>query len=225
MSEVASEFTPSALHASVERRRGARHLTLMRVGLIHCREGKEFCLIRNLSSGGLMAQTYRRSRPGEEVHVELTTGHILVGDVVWARGLDIGVQFRGSIDVSSVLSTRWGPEFARRPRLPRLSLSCPASVRHGSLPFTVQVQNISQHGAKIVATQLIPNLTSMVLSLPNLPVIEGTVRWSRGDEAGLFFKGSLPFPVLARWVDGRRQLERSTASTDSLSFDARRLEK
>ena len=209
MGGVAFTMERTVPQGSQERRRGPRQLTLMRVGLMHTRESKEFCLVRNLSADGLMARAYGSFEPREEVRVELPTGHVLIGDVVWARSPDIGVQFRVPIDVANVLSTRWGPEMERRPRLPRLDLVCPAIARYGPRSFAVRVDNISQRGAKIVAREPVPNSAAIVLGLPDLPLIHGTVRWSRGDEAGLFFNDCLPFAVLARWVDGRRELKRS----------------
>lgn len=210
MSEVSFTLLRSPAPASPDRRRGPRKLTLMRVGLIHAPEGMEFCMVKNISADGLMARVYRSYRPGEEARVELTSGHVLVGDVVWARGVDIGVQFRASIDVANVLSSRWGPDSQRRPRLPRLELSCPAIARYGPRSCPVQLRNISQRGAKIIARGPVPALAGIVLGLPDLPCIHGTVRWSRGDEAGLYFNESLPFAVLARWVDERRRLERGS---------------
>lgn len=222
MNNAAFASTPSAPQAHEERRRGPRQLTLMRVGLIHAPDGNELCLVKNLSAGGMMARVYRSFQPGQEVKVELTTGHLLTGEVIWSQGSDIGVQFRNSIDVSQVLSSRWGPESNRRPRLPRLALSCPAIARCGARSFAVEVGNISQRGAKIIAKVSVPNLSGIVLGLPDLPAIQGTVRWSRADEAGLLFHESLPFTVLARWVDERRQLERDQRASQSLTHDAER---
>jgi hypothetical protein len=180
----------------------------MRIGLIHARAGNEFCLVRNLSADGLMARVYGSFRSGDEIQVELTTGHILAGKVVWASGADIGVRFQAPIDVSDVLSTQRGLEMRRRSRLPRLDLSCPAVARYGSRSLAVTTANISQRGAKIVAARPIPALCEVVLGLPDLPTIHGTVRWSRDDEAGIFFNECLPFTVLAQWVDERRKLDR-----------------
>lgn len=216
MSDVAYTLLQRAPVVFTDRRRGPRELTLMRVGLIHTSEGKAFCLVKNLSADGLMARVYRSFRPGEEAPVELTTGHVLLGEIVWARGGDIGVRFRLSVDVDNVLSSRWGPDSEKRLRLPRLDLSCPAAARYGGRSVPVQLRNISQRGAKIVGRGPIPDFSEIMLSLPDLGCIHGTVRWSTGGEAGVFFNESLPFEVLARWVDGRRQLEgrpRSDKST------------
>lgn len=174
-------------------------------------------MIKNLSTEGLMARVYRSFRSGEEARVELTSGHVLVGDVIWTRGVDIGVRFRASVDVDQVLSSRTGPDSGRRPRLPRLDLNCPAVARYGPRSCAVQLGNISQRGAKIVARGPIPTGSAIVLGLPDLPYIHGTVRWSRGDEAGLYFNESLPLTDLARWVDDRRRLERSSRIAPSVS--------
>jgi hypothetical protein len=206
MSEIASKEPQGAPQLCRERRRSVRQLTLMRIGLIHARAGNEFCLVKNLSAEGLMARVYGSFRPEEEIRVELTTGHILAGTVVWASGVDIGVRFQASIDVGDVLSTQCGLEMRRRSRLPRLELRCPAVARFGSRFSAVTIANISQRGVKIVAARPVPATCEIVLGLPDLPAIHGTVRWSQGDEAGIFFNESLPFTVLARWVDERRQL-------------------
>lgn len=215
MSDATFTRLRRAPRACAERRGEPRKLTLMRVGLIHASEDKEFCLVRNISADGLMARVYRSFRPGEEVRVELANGHILLGEIVWARGVDIGVQFRLSVDVANVLSSRWGPDSEKRPRLPRLDLSCPAVARYGGRSVPVQLRNISQRGAKIVGRGPIPDFSEIVLSLPDLGCIHCTARWSNGDEAGVFFNESLPFAVLARWVDGRRRLEKRPRSDQS----------
>ncbi|HYI38905.1 MAG TPA: PilZ domain-containing protein [Allosphingosinicella sp.] len=220
MRDVAFTLLRTTPRTCAERRGGPRKLTLMRVGLIHASEGKEFCLVKNISADGLMARVYRSFQPGEEARVELTTGHVLIGDVVWASGVDIGVRFRLSVDVGNVLSSRSGPDSEKRPRLPRLDLTCPAVVRYGGRSVPVQVGNISQRGAKILGRGPIPESSGIVLSLPDLGCVHGTVRWSRGDEAGLFFNESLPLAVLACWVDGRRQLERRPCNDRSTPVGA-----
>src|SRR5579875_2929966 len=54
-----------------DRRRDTRHLTILRVGALIGTEGRELCLIRNISAGGLMAHVYSRHENGERVAIEL----------------------------------------------------------------------------------------------------------------------------------------------------------
>lgn len=219
MSDVAFNSAGPPSQRLTERRRGPRQLTLMRVGLLHARDGAEFCLVRNLSAEGLMATVYRASAQGEDVRMELATGHVLAGHVVWAQGFDIGVKFVTSVDVDRVLSNWSGSKSERRPRPPRLDISCSATARSGARLFAVRLGNISQRGAKILSSVPMPAAASIVLGLPGLPPIHATVRWSSGNEAGLCFNASLSFTALARWVEARRQLERGWGSGCDASPD------
>ena len=194
-----------------ERRSGRRQVTLMRVGLLHTGEGKEFCLVRNLSEGGLMARVYRGFRPGERIEVELKSDELLTGDVVWARGHEIGVQFRSSVDVANVLSVQWDGAAEMRPRLPRLDLDCPAIARQGAESLAIRVRDISHRGAKIRSRGLLVKPAAVVLALPHLPSIHGVVRWTRHEEAGVLFNECLPFEVLARCTGERRASEHGAA--------------
>lgn len=204
--EVACESAVETLTDGRERRREHRQVTVMRVGLIHGPDGKQFCLIRNLSSDGLMARVYRRFQPGEALGVELKGGHFLGGEVVWSRGYEIGVQLRARIDLADALSAGWAAEDGKRPRLPRLNLNCPATVREGAQLSPVRVRDISPRGARVELRSSLASGTQIVLTLPDLAPIHGVVRWARDGEAGLLFNESLPLEMLARWIDERRNL-------------------
>src|SRR4051812_28657856 len=62
-----------------ERRSAARHLTILRVGALVGPHGRELCLVRNISAGGLMAHVYSNHRMGERVAVELKTKQPIEG--------------------------------------------------------------------------------------------------------------------------------------------------
>src|SRR3954454_23333120 len=103
-----------------ERRRDARHLTILRVGALIGREGRELCLIRNISAGGLMAHVYSHHASGEPVAIELKTNHQIPGTVIWTEGSNIGIQFDAPIDVGEMLSSQAVLDNGWRPRLPRI---------------------------------------------------------------------------------------------------------
>src|SRR5438067_147851 len=76
---------------AAERRQATRHLTILRVGALIGPEGRELCLIRNISAGGLMAHVYSHHPKGEPVAIEFKTNHHIHGKVIWSEGSNIGV--------------------------------------------------------------------------------------------------------------------------------------
>lgn len=186
-----------------ERRRNQRHLTLMRVGLIHTSDDTDFCIVRNISADGLKARVYRLLKPGANVRIELTAARLLNGRIVWSRGYEIGVAFQEVINIDEALSGDLVGETDKRPRLPRLNLNCTATLRQGARSFRTNVINISPRGLRIGAPDGLIDDTAVVLTLPDLPPISATIRWAEHGEAGLLFNECLPFWVLADWVAGR----------------------
>ena len=55
LEETIFSFSREAPPPPRERRRQARHLTILKVGTLIVDGGRELCLIRNISAGGLMA--------------------------------------------------------------------------------------------------------------------------------------------------------------------------
>ena len=70
---------------------------------IHLGTGNHYCRIRNLSADGLTAR-YHDVSIGENIEIEIKSGELLHGSVVWARDRHIGVRFRTIIDVEGTLS-------------------------------------------------------------------------------------------------------------------------
>jgi hypothetical protein len=57
------------------------------------------CLVRNISSGGVMVHVYRPVEIGTKVGIEIRNDDLFTGEVVWARDSNIGVRFDEPIDV------------------------------------------------------------------------------------------------------------------------------
>ncbi len=187
--------------ASTDRRRSQRHVAVLRVGKIILSNRQELCLIRNISTGGLMAEVYSPVAAGEDVEIELKTGSIVAGRVVWAREKRIGIRFHTDVDIFNLLGANNGDQ---RPRLPRLAKQCMGRLRIGSSYFRVEVLDISQGGAKIgpIATAMAGD--SAVLIVDDMSPINCVVRWTRDEYVGLTFNNPVPFPLLARWAATRR---------------------
>ena len=106
-----------AAPAPTDRRDAERHLTLFRVGSILVDDRRELCLIKNVSSGGMLIRAYSAMAPATAVSIELKQGEVITGTVNWVKGDNVGITFDRPVDVVELLATSMdGP----RPRMPRI---------------------------------------------------------------------------------------------------------
>src|SRR3954468_8903498 len=185
-----------------ERRNAPRHLTILRVGALIGREGRELCLIRNISGGGLMAHVYAQHAAGEPVAIELKTNHQIPGKVIWAEGSNIGVQFDAPIDVSEMLSSQAVPENGWGPRPPPVEVDRLATLRCGACVYGVNTRDISQGGVKIETDEPLEVDSQIVLTLDKFRPVHGIVRWCANGLAGISFNQLIPFSELMAWLRG-----------------------
>ncbi|MBV9930497.1 MAG: PilZ domain-containing protein [Alphaproteobacteria bacterium] len=188
--------------SAAERRQAPRHLTILRVGALIGREGRELCLIRNISAGGLMAHVYSHHAPGAAVAIELKTNHQISGTVIWAEGSNIGVQFEAPIDVGEMLSSQAVLENGWRPRLPRIEVDRLATLRCGARIYGVNTRDISQGGVKVETDEPLEVGREIVLTLDRFRPVHGVVRWCGDGLAGIAFNQLIPFGELMAWLRG-----------------------
>lgn len=188
----------------LDRRSATRHLALLRVALLNVGRRKELCVVKNISSNGLSVRVYQDLAVGEQVRVEFRSGEHLSGSVVWKRDWEVGIVLPEPIDVEAVLASKWVTEIGRSRSLPRIKVNSRGWLKVGSRTFCVVLQEISQGGAKIQTLTSIIDSGNVVLCLPELPSIAGVVRWAGGTDVGISFNESLPFDLLARWIQARR---------------------
>jgi hypothetical protein len=183
-----------------ERRRDARHLTILRVGALIGKEGRELCLIRNISAGGLMAHVYSHHEDGERVAIELKGNQQTPGKVLWVDDSNIGVEFDEPIDVAEILSNQTVLDNGWQPRLPRIEVDRLATLRCGARLHGVNTRDISQGGVKIECDQPLEPGRECVLTMEHFRPLQAQVRWSEGGLAGLSFNHLIPFPELMAWL-------------------------
>jgi hypothetical protein len=185
-----------------ERRRDSRHLTILRVGALIGPAGRELCLIRNISAGGLMAHVYSRHEDGERVAIELKGNQQTPGKVIWIDDSNIGIAFDEPIDVAEILSNQAVLENGWQPRLPRIEVDRLATLRCGAKLYGVNTRDISQGGVKIECDQPLETGRDVVLTMEQFRPLAATVRWCANGLAGLSFNQLVPFPELMAWLKG-----------------------
>ncbi|HEX8573105.1 MAG TPA: PilZ domain-containing protein [Allosphingosinicella sp.] len=183
-----------------ERRRETRHLTILRVGALIGANGRELCLIRNISAGGLMAHVYSNQAPGAVVAVELKSNQPVTGMVVWADGSNVGIEFDAQIDVEEMLSNQAALDNGWRPRLPRVEVDRLATLRCGARLYGVNTRDISQGGVKVETDQPLEVGREIVLTMERFRPLAGVVRWCGEGLAGIAFNHLIPFHELMEWL-------------------------
>lgn len=194
ISTMADDDVPRPLSVARE----SRLTTILLLGRLVTTGGDWLCRVRNLSSGGLMAECDAPLIVGEHVRIELRNLRVLEGTVAWARPPRAGMAFLAPIDVPLLLHGG-GQDPDRRPRAPRLSATCPVLLWHLGQTTTPLLRDLSQSGCRLGITSPPPVGTLMRVTIPGLAARHATLRWARDGEAGFAFNEMLSFAELSSW--------------------------
>ena len=194
--------------ADSDRRDCERHLTLYRVGTVLVQGRRELCLIKNISSGGMMVHLYCTIEETTPIVVELKSGQPISGRISWTREHNAGITFDEPIDVIDILSSAMD---APRPRMPRIETHCHATLRDGANMLRVRVCDISQGGVKVECQTILPQGADVIVSLPGLDPQPGLACWVDEGFIGVTFNRLLPLGELVSWLHVQRDSQRSAA--------------
>ena len=183
-----------------DRRGEPRHLTILRVGALIGPEGRELCLIRNISAGGLMAHVYSPHKEGDPVAVELRGNLQIPGRILWVEDSNVGIRFDSPIAVEEMLADQAALDNGWKPRPPRIEVDRLATLRVGARLYGVNTRDISQGGVKIETDQPIEAGAAVVLNLEHFRPLHGVVRWCADGFAGIAFNQVIPFQELIAWL-------------------------
>lgn len=65
-------------------------------------------------------QVFQPVSVSSRIGIEVKSGQLLSGQVLWTRGFDIGIGFDDPIDVANSLKTAWNGAAGKQPPLPRM---------------------------------------------------------------------------------------------------------
>ncbi len=207
--DLALETTTFSLSTQVprpaERRADARILAMLCTARLISDRGQDFCRIRNISAGGLMAEMKIPLPAGEKVIVEISSHQRIAGEVVWTRDVGVGIKFDEDVDLRALLAAR-RPVNGQTLRPPRLTVTCGATVRIDGFYYRVQVRDISLAGMKL-ALDVWPCVgKSVVVTIESFRAVKGRIRWSREGMVGIVFDSPLGFDELAGWMAKRVEI-------------------
>ena len=203
-SELKPQSTPIASPFRINRRLHHRYAMVMRDGFLHVDGERVPCVVRNISSGGLMARVYRPVEHDRPVRVELAGGQLVDGTILWERDWIVGIAFTDSVDVESVLAEQWVTEVdGDRRRTRRIKVECPATLKVDLRFYFGKLCDLSPTGAKVQTRGVLKKTGEAMLALPDLPPLPGTIRWINGRDCGLEFREQIPADALSRWLQER----------------------
>ena len=213
--DASFESTTFSLSTAVprpcERRADERLLPTLRVAKLIGANSEQLIRVRNISAGGLMADTAQAPpQVGEQVSVELSSQQI-PSSVVWIREGTVGLKFDQNVDLGELLAGR-KPRHGFRPRPPRLDVRCKASIRVDKVYYTVDVHDISLGGMKVEPIEEYCVGKDVVVVVESLRPIRGQVRWFSDRRAGIVFDKELEFQELSEWIGKRLELASLKAS-------------
>lgn len=184
-------------------RREGRVATVMLVARMVSGRRDQLCRIRNISANGLKVNTPFPLFVGEELKIELRNGRAVEGRIVWSNPPFAGMHFHHGYDVEELLSPIPVDDGAPVARLPRVRVNHPVLVHAGPKMLGASIIDLSQGGAKLRLRALIEPGEQVSLSVSGLGTLKGSIRWTRGEEAGVAFHETIPFDTLSRWLTER----------------------
>ncbi|RYG88992.1 MAG: PilZ domain-containing protein [Alphaproteobacteria bacterium] len=183
-----------------ERRHESRErLSIYRTATVRWGKFEALCLIRDISSGGLMGKLHVDLMPGENVTVEIRSGSLIAGRIAWSANGSVGIAFDAPIEVLEVLHAPHAGKPGLKQRMPRVRVSCPVSLLVDGNRHQVTLVDVSQGGAKLAADNLREG-DEVFVTIRGLSPHRALVRWTRDGYAGVTFLSPIPFDPLARWA-------------------------
>ena len=167
-----------------DRRSEGRTTAVYRPVLLETEDYTGFCLLRNLSSSGLMGVAYTDFVVGKSVTVQFVPGHVVSGKVVWSSEGKIGVEFDKEIDLFNSLKSM-GSHYVdtQLNRSPRLPIECEGEAEIDGHIIKLRLQDISQKGLKAIIPSLRPG-NEVTVRLPGMEPRKAVVRWTQSEVAG-----------------------------------------
>jgi len=179
--------------------------SVLRAGALIAGSVRRACAVRKLSAGGAILHCDHDVEIGERLELELVNGEQLAGHVAWRRGGEVGLSFDTQVDVFAFIAQDIVSQPGERRRMPRVELVCSALLEAEGWTELVTSRDVSQGGVKLdVPFALKPELR-VVVTLEGLRPVEGVVRWTQGQLAGIAFLPELSWQELMLWLKERRR--------------------
>ena len=88
--------------------------------------------------------------------------------------------------------------------MPRIELSCSASLTHDGTRYRARVVNISQSGICLNVNSDLPINADVIIKLPSLAPAAGVVKWQEGDQFGIGFNRLFPVDEVMEFLKAQQ---------------------
>lgn len=181
-----------------DRRGSNRHMTIFRAGKLTHNGRDNLCLVRNISSGGAMAQVFQDVQVGDEIVLDLRLEERIQGSIVWLRAPLVGIGFHKPVDLGEVLRSEISN--GQRRRAPRIDVNATGRLQVGEQFHPVAIDNVSQTGTRVCSAVALAAGAEVRLWIDGIGPQPSFVRWTRNGIIGLAFLRSLSIWELTAWV-------------------------
>jgi len=169
-------------------------------GVIHDAGPRRECSIRKISALGATLRGGVKSAPGDEIAVELATGHRHQGTIDWVDGKEAGIKFKQPVDMLALINRNLISQPAERRTMPRVELRCRLHVKWGADVSPAILRNISARGLQIEGAALPPRGTFVGIFIDGLIVPSGEMVWRKDKLAGIELLEELSWTSIIPWI-------------------------
>ena len=180
-----------------ERRGTERTRSVLTAGKVVVDGRDFFCLVRNVSAGGLMIEMPTPPAPGRRIQIETAGLNPCIATVVWREDRLCGIEFEAPQD-ADIICRRGVADAGLIVRGPRFRSDRLAEFITDDRNRVVEVVNISVGGAKLRGVSgLTVNAVGRLIMGSPMPPLLGNVRWAVGEEIGFRFTDALSRDAMA----------------------------
>jgi hypothetical protein len=169
-------------------------------GVIHDGGARRECAIRRISALGATLRGKIGKAPGDEIAIELATGHRHAARIEWVENGEAGVRFAQPIDVLALINRKLVSQAAERRAMPRVELRCGAFVKKGEDFLPVMLRNISAGGLQVEGEGLPAQGTFVSIFIDGIIVPPGEIVWRRDKLAGIELLEELSWSSIMPWI-------------------------
>lgn len=183
-----------------ERRGHYRQIATLRLAKL-CSGGREgWGFIKNLSASGMMLEVYPEFELGDFVEIMVSEEKRVSGIVKWRKDGLAGLEFQNPVDIAEILKIAPISNKGKIPRLPRVHMQHPVTIRSGRVSVKADICDISPSGMCVITDHVFEPGKSLTLIVPQLADIGGAVRWQSNGRVGVVFDERLSIPSLMYWL-------------------------
>ena len=168
--------------------------------VIHSSGAKLDCSIRRISSLGATLRGRKLTPAGQELAIELATGHRPAAVVEWVEGEEAGIKFRHPIDILALINRTLVNQPLERRLMPGVELRCMVSVKCGENFVPAVLRNISSRGLQVEGEILPLAGAYIAVQIDGLVVPPGEVVWRKDNLAGIELFEELSWTSLMPWI-------------------------